>query len=259
MDSPRLYLSLIPESLVFSMLPPEDFGKYLAIGPRRLSKGQAVFFEVDPSFKSDYFKLEAVRERCVRHADGSVRRSSYVSVYRVLENVPLTALGDLYLTTRTGDTLRLTSRPFEGDGKDQLFLYQEFCPVNPRVASSLDPAAFGRHVTDPGQPVYLPRLVFADLKLHALAVDPVNADSSSLPYPEILHLRECLVSLRQRPEKRTKIVNRDLRQEILFAMIRSGIFVAEQDGLLFYPLPDEDDLRRDHFSWWQSASTASRL
>ena len=44
----HLYFSLIPEALIASMLPPEQFGQYYATGHKYKSKGQAIFFEVDP-------------------------------------------------------------------------------------------------------------------------------------------------------------------------------------------------------------------
>ena len=37
-----LYLSLTPESLVASMLPPSEFGAYMAIGTQKQTNGQAM-------------------------------------------------------------------------------------------------------------------------------------------------------------------------------------------------------------------------
>ena len=102
-----LYLSLIPEALIFSHLPPGKFGKYLAKGAKNSNKRPAFFFEVDPGLKSDTLKLDAARARCVAHEDGSPRRSSYAAVYLALANVPISALGKLYLTTSDGNTLAL--------------------------------------------------------------------------------------------------------------------------------------------------------
>ena len=44
----HLYLSLNPEALIASHLAPEEFGAYLAVGTQKYSRGQAMFFEVDP-------------------------------------------------------------------------------------------------------------------------------------------------------------------------------------------------------------------
>src|SRR5690554_3206761 len=123
-----LYLSLIPEALVFSQLPPQHFGKYLAIGEKRLSKGPAVFFEVDPTFQSDLLPIERARKKCVPHLDGSPRRSTYVSVYHALANIPTSVLGTLHLTTRDGITLGLERSEADIVQRDGLFLYQELSP-----------------------------------------------------------------------------------------------------------------------------------
>lgn len=71
--SVHLYFSLIPEALIASMLPPEQFGQYYATGHKFKSKGQAVFFEIDPSFRHEYFDIEGALARCKAKPDGSPR------------------------------------------------------------------------------------------------------------------------------------------------------------------------------------------
>lgn len=61
----HLYFSLIPEALIASMLPPEEFGQYYATGHKFKSKGQAVFFEVDPTYRHEYFDIDGCYARCV--------------------------------------------------------------------------------------------------------------------------------------------------------------------------------------------------
>ncbi len=39
----HLYLSLMPEALIASMLSPEEFGAYYAVGTEKKSSGQAIF------------------------------------------------------------------------------------------------------------------------------------------------------------------------------------------------------------------------
>jgi len=80
---------MIPEALIASMLTPEEFGVYYAVGSQKKSRGQAIFFEIDPDFKHDFFPNEEGIRRCVPHEDGSPKRSIYISVYRVLEHIPL--------------------------------------------------------------------------------------------------------------------------------------------------------------------------
>src|SRR3989339_1917453 len=52
----RLYCLVYPmEALVASMLPPEEFATYLALGTRKIARGKVVFFEVEPGFASQRF------------------------------------------------------------------------------------------------------------------------------------------------------------------------------------------------------------
>ena len=89
----HLYFSMIPEALVASMLTPDEFGAYLATGTEKRTHGQAVFFDLSPGFKSDFFNLSDIEKRCVPRLDGSPKNSVYLSIYRVLEHIPLEVLG----------------------------------------------------------------------------------------------------------------------------------------------------------------------
>ena len=183
-----LYLSLIPESLIASQLPPEEFGAYFAVGTKKRSRGQALFFEIEP-FESDYFPFAEMERRCVPHPDGRPKRSVYLSIYRVLEHVPLSAFRKLYLVTDDGRVLGLEQAPFEPESLHHHHLYQEYSPVNPRVVSKLNPVEFGKQMTDRSNAVAVDKLAFAELKLKKLARDPDAQDVGDLPYPNIGHLR----------------------------------------------------------------------
>ena len=71
----HLYFSLIPEALIASNLPPEKFGQYYSTGSGYKSKGQSLFFELDPNFRNDYFEIDTAVERCVPAADGTPKHS----------------------------------------------------------------------------------------------------------------------------------------------------------------------------------------
>ena len=74
----HLYFSLIPEALIASMLPPEEFGQYYATGHKFKSKGQALFFEIDPTYRHEYFDIDGCYARCVPKASGAPKNSIYV-------------------------------------------------------------------------------------------------------------------------------------------------------------------------------------
>ncbi len=249
-----LYLSLIPEALIASMLPPHEFGSYLAVGTRKRTRGEAIFLQVDRSFKSKYFRLQDIEERCLPHENGDPKHSVYISIYRVLENVPLDALQNLYLTTDDGRVLELEQQSFELESEGDLHLYQEVAPVNPLIASNLSPYKFCEFITNEDNPIFVPKIAFFDLSLKGLADDPENAPSEDLPYPNMDHLRACLKSLQEKPEKNTKTVIRYMHQDILYRTIQNGFFIGDNKKCLFYPFPSEQEMESKHHEWWRSAT-----
>ncbi len=250
-----LYFSLVPEALIASMIPPEDFGNYLAVGTKKRTRGQAMFFEVDQNFKSDFFPLDEIQKRCVPHPDGKPKHSVYLSIYRVLEHLPLDSLKDLYLATDDGRVLDIQPQKYESPETSELHLYQELCPVIPRIASSYNPLEFCKFVTDQSHPVSVPKLVFAELQLDELSKDPLKGSDNNLPYPHIDHLRDILVMLQERSEKPTKTVIRYWAGGILYRTIKNGFFVGGQNNFLYYPFPTQEELEENYFSWWRSALT----
>ncbi len=249
----HLYLSLIPEALIASMLEPEEFGNYYAVGSKKKSRGQAIFFEVDAKFKSNYFHMDDAIKRCVPHEDGSPKQSIYVSVYRVLENVPLSALGRLYLVTQDGRTLGIDKErnlPKESSG---LHLYREIAPVPPLVVSSLGPQGFyDLIVHNPTSLIKLPAVCFTELRLGELADDPQNGDIGDLPYENIDHLRNCLLELHGKTIH-TKMVDRLPPRVIPYRTIQNGVYIGNSERLQFYALPPWDKLKEINYSWWRSA------
>jgi hypothetical protein len=252
-----LYLCLTPEALVASHLPPVEFGKYLAIGSRRQVSGPAIFFELDITHGGDF--TARAEHACKPHHDGSPRRSTYLAVYRVVERIPQAALGALHLVTRNGFVLNLKRAELPPEtSPETYFLYQELSPVSPRVVSRLNPQSFAAALTDPASAIHVPTIIFADLRLGPLANQHDSKQTGQLPYANLEHLRSCLENMAARPDKTTKIVNRDAVLTDLYYMIRTGVYVGSSDGLLFYPMPDEDTLSRDHGTWWHDARANPR-
>ncbi len=248
-----LYLSLVPESLIASMLPPEGFGSYYAVGNKKRTRGQALFFEVDPSLlDEESFPMEEIEKGCRPHEDGRPKNSLYLSIYRALEHVPTSALKRLYLVTEDGRVLGLDPKPHVPSETPELHLYQELCPVTPRVVSKLDPDAFTKFITDRNQPVSVPRIVFTELILRDLRRDPDTPNIDELPYLNIEHLRDCLRELRNEYSKPTKTV---IRQggDLLYRTIRGGFYAGDQTGLKYFPMPTREELDSTHYVWWRSA------
>jgi len=251
-----IYLSLIPEGLIASHLPPAEFGNYLSVGSQKNSRGQAIFFEIEP-FDCDYFAWEEIESHCVPHEDGRPKRSAYLGIYRVLEHVPLSAFKNLYLATDDGRVLELNPAAFEPAPFLQHHLYQELCPVTPRVVSKLNPREFCMAITDRHKAVSVNTIAFCELNLNKLARDPDSDDVEDLPYPNISHLRDCMKELELKSSKNSKQVDRALYSQILFRTIKNGFFVGNQESMLYYPMPDLDTLEREYYAWWRSAQNVA--
>jgi len=240
------------EALVASHLDPESFGLYMATGTQKNTKGNVLFFEINPDLKSAFFHLDDLASRCAAHEDGSPKRSKYISIYRVLEYLDPADIGRLYLGTADGRVLGLESVIYESSHEDAgPSLYQELCPVSPMVVSALPPAAFVRFMTDPGNPLRLPRLLFADLLLDR---DETGHLAGYLPYSEPAHILDCIRELEHGSHKSTKTVSRSPHVHGFFRTIRRGFFLGDANSLKFYRFPERRVLEIEHAKWWRSAT-----
>jgi hypothetical protein len=250
----HLYLSVMPEALIASQLSPSAFGSYYAVGSEKKSRSMAMFYELDPDFRHQYFDIEAGYERLVPHEDGSPKRSVYISIYRVLEHIPLSAIGRLYVVTSDGRTLSLdASDQIPECPIDEMHLYQEIAPVHPRVASTLCPEDFFDFLNDPTKSmVTVPALCFVELTLGGLAEDPAHGSAQGLPYSNIEHYRSCLIELQSKVVV-VKMVDRIHRTSFHYRTVKSGYYLGNAGELLFHPMPSQEELRREHYRWWRSA------
>ena len=249
-----IYLTSTPEALIASMLPPIEFGAYLSTGTKKRNKGQAIFFEVDLGKIEKLIDMDSLNRRCVAKPDGKPKSSVYLSVYRVLETIPLAALKCLYLTTDNGYTLELKKTDYDPskEMKGRLHLFQELLPVTPLVASELTPFAFQKKLTDGSIPIVLPKLFFVELKLGDLATNPLSGSVDYLPYTNIGHLRDCLEILKGEYEKHMKTVQRIFSGSLLYRTIESGFYIGSNDEIYFYPYPSLTELENINYEFFRS-------
>ena len=249
-----IYLTATPEALIASMLPPKEFGEYLSTGTKKMNRGQAMFFEIDLGQIENLIDRNSLNIRCVAKPDGSPKSSVYLSVYKVLEMIPLSALKSLYLTTDNGQTLELKKTPYNqvSEEKNRFYLFQELCPVSPMIASDLAPAAFLKRLTDGSTPIVLPKLFFVELKLGDLATNPKKGSIDYLPYANVGHLRDCLEILSGEYEKRMKTVQRVFSGNLLYRTIESGFYIGSKDEMIFYRYPTLTELEDLNYEFFRS-------
>ncbi|MCG3205049.1 MAG: hypothetical protein KCHDKBKB_01766 [Elusimicrobia bacterium] len=242
------------EALLASMLPPEEFGAYMAIGIHQMSRGKIVYLELADDFHSKDFDLERGRNECKPDEFGAPKKSVYLSLYRVIERIPMEFLRTIHLVTKDGRDLAIAPQKIqptsEHPHRGGVFFYQELAPVRPMVVSQLDPLDFGQFLTDGKNPLRLPKILYARMKLGR---DPLHVlNEPDLPYGNLPHLQNCIQELVD-AKKVTKTYERYSYDDFVYSAIVDGVYLAEQGQGLFYPFPDEADLKGQYYTWWRSA------
>ncbi len=253
MSNIHYYMTVFPtEALIASMLSPEEFGAYMATSSKRGSHERLMFIELTGEFESTFDWAHA-RAQCVPHKNGIAKHSVYLSIYRVLEQVPTDKMGMLYLTTSDGRSLGLKKTALPKDEKNKAYyLYQELCPVQPLVVSALPTAAFGDYIVSPATKISLPALCYCDLKVINLE-DPINTGNVGPMYDRNLgHLSECIKAVTERG-KATKTLDRTFADSFTFQIVNKGFAVVSRHGKVWYPMPSMEELSTVHYDWSRSA------
>lgn len=249
------YLLAYPmEALLASMLPPEEFGSYMAIGTQQMSRGKVVYLELAENFQSKEFDLDRGRNECKPDGSGAPKKSVYLSLYRVLERIPLESIRTLHLVTKDGRDLALAPQKIqpirEHPHRGGVFFYQELAPVRPMVVSQLDPLDFGQFLTEEKNPLRIPKILYARMKL---GHDPMHViNEAELPYTNLPHLQNCIRELVD-AKKVTKTYERHSYEDFVYSSIVDGVYLAEPGQGLFFPFPDETALKGPFYTWWRSA------
>src|SRR5664280_2302759 len=108
-----IYLTATPEALIASMLPPAEFGSYLSTGTKKRNKGQTIFFEVDMTKIKKLIDMNNLNKQYDAKEDVKQKNSIYLSVYKVLEMIPLSAIKNLYRTTENGYTREVKKATYD--------------------------------------------------------------------------------------------------------------------------------------------------
>ena len=251
----RFYLSIFPlEALIASQLPPDQFGQYMATGTKNGSYEKLMFAEIEGGF-GNFFDWKHAEENCVAHENGEPKHSLWMSVYRTLENVPLSALKELYLVTNDGRSLKLEPREYRAPDFDRKFwVYQELCPIRPLVVSTYDPATFSEHMTHPDVKVAVPKIAFADLKVINFDNLEDTGNVGSVYDTNLEHLKQCIVSVTAGDNvKKVKNVERSRTESFGYQTINQSIYIGEGRNVVEYKMPSIDDIRKNHFDWGRSA------
>ncbi len=260
-ETPAKYLYVIMhpnEALVASMLPPEEFGKHYTLGSSRYYHGLVIFAEIDQSFRDDYFPIDDVLDGLEPKPDGNPKRTKFVKTYRVLEHLSLSTFKDLYITSSVGKVLRIEKQPYNRQHEPGwIRTFQEVCPLHSCVLTYMTPPEFGSFITDPNSAKGAPKVFFAQIDFHTeeflatIREDPFI--NSPIPNVHPQKLRDQIEGLKINTHKRVKGVTLESRlNQRTFVDLRTGLWLAAGEELLFYPVPEPHQLETEHYEWWRS-------
>lgn len=253
------YLCLMPEALILSQLSPEEFGRHLATGESKRNSQPAIFIELKVGVEHHgmmamlYGGFAESVTNCVAHEDGSPKRTVWVSSYRTLELMPSELLGDLYIVTGDGQSLRISPQAECPSLTQKAFCFWELAPRSILSVTRLSPHTFMTEMTET-RPFRVPRLAVLHMRLNGLADDP-SSEGGDLPYPNMHQIRVALERIRTDRTHPTKTVDRSYNARTFLRVIGSGLYIGEEGKgvIAYYPFPTQEKLNRSHYDWWRSA------
>ncbi len=261
MKNTHLYFIVSPNyALVASQLEPDAFGRHYATGSSRFYNGSVIFIEIDPEYRHDYFRIDEILATVKESPEGKPKRTKFISTYRVLEHIDFPAFRNLYVTSVEGQVLELTQAPYKRQhGPGFIRTFQEICPMRAIVLSHMTPPEFGEYLTDPHQPKGAPKVIFTQINLNIdeflqqIEANPFHPSPLPNVHPQKLYNQ--ILEIKGDPEKKTKGISlTSALDKLSFLRLRSGFWICGEGKMLFYPIPDEATLEKDHYSFYKSVA-----
>lgn len=253
------YVVFFPiEAMIASQLDPKTFGSYMARGSKKGSAEQLIFAEIEPGF-GEYFDWEFAKKNCVPHADGRKKHSLYLSIYRVIEHIPLVQYKNIHLVNKDGSTLPLSQEPYRDPANwDGYGLYKEHCPVHPFIASSLKPKDLADYIiNDTEKKITVPAIIFSDVKRIDYSEKEKTGNIGNMFDRDLDHLLDCIDMVKNQEGKITKTIDRSFDSKFSYQIVDTGFYIAKGKSILFYPMPTREALKEIDYDWGKSANIFS--
>lgn len=254
----RLYMVLYPNAaLIASQYDPDMFARHYTYGSGRHYSGRVVFVEVDPTYRNDYFDIDNIMKEMKPHSDGRPKATKFISCYRVLEHVELSAIGKLYLSTEEGHCLGLERGELDVAHGEAVRIYAEIAPMRMLVMSRLTPPQFGAYITDPANHKSAPKQFYTQLNINLPEFLEEFERNPLVPSPiSVLHpstIRDAFVELMSKQEKQSKGLALDSNLDHLsYRQMKHGFSFAAKNESIFYPLPSHADIEARHLKFWMN-------
>jgi len=254
----RIYQILYPNnSLVASQLDPEQFGKHFLVGTARHYEGKVIFCEVDANYRNDFLAIDEAFTELRAHEDGRPKATKFISSYRVLEHIDLDAVKSLYLVTANGQTLELKQGIHDKSHQPGLVrTYAQICPTTILSMTKLNADEYTRYITGSRHSKWVPKLFFTQIELpiEAFLKEFEEHPFMAPPFPFVhpAKLRNAIMELEETDKDAKGISLNSEMEKIPYTKIRHGFWLASDQKNLFFPMPDIDQIRKEHYQFYKA-------
>jgi len=254
----RMYMVLYPNAtLIASQYDPMMFARHYTSGSSRHYSGKLVFAEVDASYRHPFFDIDGILRDLRPHEDGRPKATKFISCYRVLEHVDLSAIGRLYLSTEEGHCLELERGGNDLEHTEAVRIYAEIEPMHMLVMSRYSPPEFGAYITDPSNPKSAPKQFYTQLNidipefLAEFEQNPFRPSPVAALHPSTI--RDAYTELISKPGKRSKGLALDSNLDgISYRLLKHGFTFAQKGESIFYPLPSHREIAERSLKFWRT-------
>lgn len=255
----RLYQILYPNhALVASQLGPDEFARHYQIGSNRYYLGKLIFAEVDASFRNPFFDIDGAFADLVPHKDGRPKATKFIASYRVIEHIDLKAVGDLFIATSEGPSLRLkrdANDPSSSGQKQRIF--SEICPLRMLVLTKYSSREFAAYITRPGNPKGAPKIFFTqvDINPEEFVEEFRKNPFLSLPVPSMhpSKLKECVEALQSSPDYKLKGLSLHTSMgQMSFKLVKHGFWMASETETIFFRMPSLREIETENLKFFKS-------
>ena len=259
MQDKYLYLLLYPNpSLIASQLDPARFAQHYVQGSTGFYGGNFLFVEVDPSFRHEYFKIDAAYERLIPHEDGRPKATKFVCNYRTLEHMDLDCFKNLYYCNALGNFIELQASEYDPSARgDEMRILIDINPTKMTILSRHNFYDYGVLSIDPKSFVSSPAILYTQVDydlddfLARFAINPFLP--LKIPGIHPARLRYSILEVRSTPTKKNKGILLDCPfDKISYRSLRRGFMFFTQEKNKFYPLIPMDVVEKDFYQFWKT-------
>lgn len=260
--TPHLYMVCLPNNaLVLSQLAPKDFAVRYSYGSTSYHAGKLIFAELDINYRHPYFKIEEGLEELLPHEDGSPKASKYVSTYRILEHVDISAIQTLYLANEDGTFLPLEKGSYEPNDHEEerkdFHLFAKVSPISMLTLSTFEFREYGKYYSGTHPYLSVPRSLYTELHfdfelfMSTFEVNPFAPLQIEGVHPS--KLRNAIEELRIRPDKNVKGLTLDSAlTKQSFRTIKRGFMICDEENELFFPMPSLKEIEEKDLKFYRA-------